>query len=120
MSDNLAKVKIKIKVKNSKLQGILKNLVAPKILAAQDGQGGVKSDGYGKKATALMGGKSEFKPPTPEDKKMSDRHISHRKEVDKTDSKLEAIKKSLKYNKEHKKEHAKAEKKARKMLQENA
>ena len=106
----MAKVKIKIKIKNSKLQDILKHIVVPKS-SIQDGQGEPKP-GYGAKAVKYMGGASEFKPPTPADKKMSDRHIGHRKEVDASKTKLEAVKKSIKYNHEHAKEHAKALKKA--------
>lgn len=113
--DGDAKVKIKLKIKNSKLQGILKNLIAPHNPPAQDGQGGPKP-GYGPVASKLMGGPSAHKPPTPSDKIMSDRHIENRKRVDGTKDKLEAVKKSVKYNFEHKKEHDKALKKAKKLL----
>jgi hypothetical protein len=109
-----AKVKIKMKMKNSQLKSILSDIVGKKDDGKTfDGAGGPK-EGYGPTASKLMGGPSDYKPPTASDKKMSERHISHRVTVDKMKDPVEAVKASIKYNHEHAKEHLKALKKAKK------
>lgn len=68
-----------------------------------------------------LGKQHESKPVTPSDKKMSERHLKHRAEIDKMKSdgepKDKILKKSIKYNEAHEKEHAKAKKDAEKALQ---
>jgi hypothetical protein len=67
-----------------------------------------------------MGSQHHSKPVTDSDKKMSERHLAHRAEVDDMkkdgESKEKILKKSIKYNEKHAKEHVKANKDAKKEL----